>query len=100
MTGDGVAFLCGGGAVVERMLAEGETVVIDTHSLLAWEPSVAMTVRTAGGCLMCCCGGEGLFLTEMSGPGKVWIQPMPLKKMRRALATPSSQQNNARRQHS
>jgi len=40
---------------------------------------------------MCCCGGEGLFLTEMTGPGKLWLQPMPLKKMRRALALPASQ---------
>ena len=73
MTGDGVAFLCGGGAVVEKTLSEGETLVIDTHSILAWEPSVKLSVRTAGGVLMCCCGGEGLFMTEMTGPGKLWV---------------------------
>lgn len=86
MSGDGVAFLCGGGAITERHLSEGETIVLDTLSLLAWETSVKMSVRTAGGCLMCCCGSEGFFLTEMTGPGKVWIQPMPLVKMQKALA--------------
>ena len=69
--------------------------MIDTHSLLAWEPSVNMSVRRAGGCLMCCCGGEGLFLTEMTGPGKLWVQPMPLPKMRRALALPGQQKGGA-----
>ncbi|KAL1529546.1 hypothetical protein AB1Y20_000490 [Prymnesium parvum] len=87
MNGDGVAFLCGGGALIEKTLGPGEKLVLDTLSLLAWEPSVQMSVRTAGGCLMCCCGGEGFFLTEMTGPRKVWVQPMPLKKMRRAFAS-------------
>mmetsp|Transcript_26694 Transcript_26694/g.77678 ORF Transcript_26694/g.77678 Transcript_26694/m.77678 type:complete len:112 (-) Transcript_26694:105-440(-) len=93
MTGDGVAVICGGGAIVEKELAAGEmhgqshplapatrtprgeasnsrraappqAIVIDTSSLLAWEPSVQLEVRRAGGCLMCCCGGEGLFLNR------------------------------------
>lgn len=86
MSGDGVAFLCGGGALTEKTLGAGETLVIDTNSLLAWEPSVTLSVRRAGSVLMCCCGGEGLFLTELTGPGKVWIQPMPLTKLKRAVA--------------
>ena len=45
MSGDGVAFLAGGGACIEKTLGEKETIVLDTHSLLAWEPSVKMSVR-------------------------------------------------------
>jgi uncharacterized protein (AIM24 family) len=88
LNGDGTAFLEAGGTIIQKQLAEGETVVVDTESVVAWAETVEMGLRTAGGCCMCCCGGEGLFNTTMTGPGLLVMQSMSFEKYVRALVPP------------
>ena len=57
-----------------KTLAPGETLLVDTNSLVSWEDSVEFDVRTTGGCCTCCCAGEGLFNTKLTGPGEVFLQ--------------------------
>lgn len=77
------AFLMAMGTVVQKRLEPGETVLVDTESVLCFESSVQIDVRTVGGFWTCCCSGEGLFNTTMTGPGKIWLQSMSIDKMRR-----------------
>lgn len=59
--------------------------VVDTNSLVAWNESVTMDIRMAGGLATCCCGGEGMFNTVMTGPGTVYLQSMSFKKFKESL---------------
>ena len=99
MVGNGdkanVAFLAAGGTVMEKVLGENEKIIIDTQSLVAWDDTVDMDVRLAGGCFAICCAGEGMFNTVMTGPGRVVIQSMSFEKFRRAIAPPPPEETNA-----
>jgi uncharacterized protein (AIM24 family) len=88
VTGAGTVFLNGGGAVVTKQLADGESIVMDNDSALAWEKTVTYDIRKAGNCLAMCCGGEGFFFTQYTGPGVVFMQSMPLEKLRRVVGVP------------
>ena len=59
---------------------------------MAWEESAKLGIRTAGGCCTCCCGGEGMFNTTLTGPGKVVFQSMSIEKFKAALSI-AAQQN-------
>ena len=65
--GNGTAFLSGGGTVFQRTLAPQEKIMIDTSSLVACDTTVDIGVRRAGSAMMMCCGGEGLFVCELTG---------------------------------
>ena len=65
--GNGVVFLSGGGTIVQKALQPGEKYVLDTPSFMAAESSVSIGVRCAGGIKMACCGGKGIFNTELTG---------------------------------
>jgi len=80
ITGNGVAFLSGGGTVVQKVLAPGENYILDTPSFMACEASVTLGVRCAGGFKMACFGGKGVFNTELTGPGLIIFQSMPPDK--------------------
>eukprot|EP00613_Pedinella_sp_CCMP2098_P015316 CAMPEP_0171773048 /NCGR_PEP_ID=MMETSP0991-20121206/55068_1 /TAXON_ID=483369 /ORGANISM="non described non described, Strain CCMP2098" /LENGTH=299 /DNA_ID=CAMNT_0012378725 /DNA_START=213 /DNA_END=1110 /DNA_ORIENTATION=- len=85
-------FLCGGGTVLRREMARHERVVLDDHCLLAWTGSVTFASRAAfDGCADLCCGcsGEGAFNFVVYGGdegGVIYIQSMPFKKFRAAVA--------------
>jgi len=83
--GTGSAFLFAMGTIVSKTLAEGEVLVIDTNSVVGWEDTVKLGIKTTGGCFTCCCGGEGLFNTTLKGPGKVYIQSYSREKFAMAL---------------
>jgi uncharacterized protein (AIM24 family) len=85
LVGSGTAFLMGGGTVMERALAAGEKLLVDTHSVLAFSASVSYGVQRVRGCTACCCGGEGLFNTELTGPGLVIVHSMALGRLRAAI---------------
>jgi uncharacterized protein (AIM24 family) len=53
--------------VLARTLKPGEKVIVDTFSLVAWEATVTIDVKTVGDVCMCCFGGSGIFNTELSG---------------------------------
>ncbi|MFQ5737298.1 MAG: TIGR00266 family protein [Thermodesulfobacteriota bacterium] len=81
LTGDGLAFIHAGGAIMERDLAAGESVRVDTGCIVAFAPSVDYDIQVVGGFRNALFGGEGLFLARLSGPGKVYIQGLPLSRL-------------------
>jgi len=89
---DAWAFIQGCGTILTRELAPGEKMLISTNAILAFSDSIQLDVRTAGGCAMMCCGGEGAFNTELTGPGLVFLQSMPIEKLRRVLGPPPKQE--------
>ncbi|MDL2237636.1 TIGR00266 family protein [Christensenellaceae bacterium OttesenSCG-928-K19] len=72
--GEGMCFLEASGRVIERVLAPGEQILVDTGNLLAFEESITYEVETVKGFKNIFFGGEGLFLTRLTGPGKIYLQ--------------------------
>lgn len=81
LEGDGWVFVHAGGTLVERDLAAGERIDVDTGCVMAFHPSVSMDVRAVGGIKSMLFGGEGVFLATLTGPGKVWLQSLPFSRM-------------------
>jgi uncharacterized protein (TIGR00266 family) len=81
LDGDGWVFVQMGGTVVERSLAPGEVLHVDTGCLAAYTPSVQFDLETVGGVKSMLFGGEGLFYARLTGPGKVWIQSLPFSRL-------------------
>ena len=81
LEGDGWVFVQFGGMVVERTLAAGEELHVDTGCLAAYTPSVDFDLIGAGGVRSVIFGGEGLFFARLRGPGKVWIQSLPFGRL-------------------
>ena len=81
LEGDGWVFVQMGGALVERELAAGEELHIDTGCLAAYTPGVDFDLVMAGGVKSMLFGGEGLFFARLRGPGKVWIQSLPFARL-------------------
>src|SRR5689334_17619237 len=86
LTGPGTVFIHGGGDFLEFTLAAGESLQIDTGSIVAFDEGVEYDIQLAGGIKTALFGGEGLFLATLTGPGRVIVQSMTLQKMRRELA--------------
>ena len=85
ITGPGVVFFEIDGDVSELNLKKGETIKVDTGHIALYEPSVDFSVTTVKGFKNILFGGEGLFLATLTGPGKVWLQSMPIRKFSRKL---------------
>ena len=81
LEGDGLAFLHAGGTVHLVELKAGETLRVDTGCLVALQPSVNYDVQFVGGIKTALFGGEGLFFTHLTGPGRVWLQSLPLSRL-------------------
>ncbi len=81
LEGDGWVFVHAGGCVVERELAAGERVDVDTGCVVAYHASVDMDVRRAAGIKSMFFGGEGVFLATLTGPGKIWLQSLPFSRL-------------------
>ncbi|WP_334164788.1 TIGR00266 family protein [Phenylobacterium sp.] len=81
LDGDGWVFVQMGGAVVERTLAPGEQIHVDTGCLAAYTPTVDFDLVMAGGVKSVFFGGEGLFFARLTGPGRVWIQSLPFSRL-------------------
>ena len=81
LEGDGWVFVQMGGTIVERTLAPGEELHVDTGCLAAYTPSVDFDMVGAGGVRSMLFGGEGLFFARLRGPGKVWIQSLPFARL-------------------
>ena len=81
LEGDGLVFCHAGGTVQAYDLAAGETLRVDTGCLVALQPSVNYDVQFVGGVKTALFGGEGLFFATLTGPGKVWLQSLPLSRL-------------------
>ncbi len=96
LEGDGWVFVQMGGTLVERTLAPGEQLHVDTGCLAAYTSTINFDLVTAGGVKSVLFGGEGLFFARLTGPGKVWIQSLPFARLAgrmAAAAMPGGGQN-------
>lgn len=81
LEGDGMAFVHSGGYVLERTLQPGELLKIDTGCIVAFTQEVNYDIQFVGGIKNTIFGGEGVFFATLSGPGKVWIQSLPISRL-------------------
>ena len=85
LTGNGIAFAEVNGELVEYTLAPGEQMVVDTGYVMGFELSVSMDIQQVKGLKNMVLGGEGLFNTVLTGPGKIWLQTMPISGVAAAI---------------
>ena len=81
LEGDGQVYIHAGGTTVERQLAAGEMLKVDTGCLVAMTRSVEYDIQFVGGIKNTLFGGEGLFFASLRGPGHVWIQSLPFSRL-------------------
>ena len=81
LEGDGLCFVHAGGTVHALELAPGETLRVDTGCLVALQPSVDYDIQYVGKIKTALFGGEGIFYAKLTGPGKVWLQSLPLSRL-------------------
>jgi uncharacterized protein (TIGR00266 family) len=86
LQGDGLAFVHAGGTIIEKNLAAGEVLRVDTGCLVAFAPSVNYDIQFVGGFKNVLFGGEGLFLAQLTGPGKVYLQSLPFSRLADRIA--------------
>ncbi|MCI0521332.1 MAG: TIGR00266 family protein [Chloroflexi bacterium] len=89
LEGDGLVFVHAGGTIIEKDLAQGEHLRVDTGCLVAFAPTVDYDIQFVGGFKNALFGGEGLFLAKLTGPGKVYLQSLPLSRLADRLAAAS-----------
>jgi uncharacterized protein (TIGR00266 family) len=81
LQGDGWAFVHAGGMLHERTLAPGELIRVDTGCIVALQPTVSYDIEYVGKIKTALFGGEGLFFATLRGPGRIWLQSLPLSRM-------------------
>ena len=81
LSGSGIAFTEFDGHVVEYDLAPGQSIVVDTGYLAAMEATCSMEIQTVPGVKNMLFGGEGVFNTVITGPGKIYLQTMPISSV-------------------
>ena len=90
ISGKGIAFIEIDGSAVEYDLAAGESIIVDTGYLAAMTATCSMDIVSTGGVKNALLGGEGLFNTVLTGPGKVTLQTMPASKIASVVSMGSS----------
>ena len=85
LSGSGTAFVEIDGELVEYDLAAGQKMVVDTGNVAGFEPSVSIDIQQVPGLKNKLLGGEGLFNTTLTGPGKIWLQTMPISGVAMAI---------------
>lgn len=80
LKGDGLGFIHAGGTIVKKEL-RGETMRVDTGCLVAMTSGIRYDIERAGNLKSMFFGGEGLFLTTLSGHGTVWLQSLPFSRL-------------------
>lgn len=86
LSGHGMAFVEIDGDLVEYNLEPGQEIIVDTGNVAGFESTVSMDIRQVPGLKNKLMGGEGLFNTHLTGPGRVMLQTMPISSMAAALA--------------
>lgn len=97
LTGPGAVFVHAGGDHVDFTLAPGEVLQVQTGHLVAFEPTVNYDVQLVGSIRTAIFGGEGLFLTTLTGPGRVILQSMTLERLRHELSPEEHRHNGEER---
>ena len=86
VTGPGTVFLEIPGEVREYSLVAGEVMQVDPGHIALFEPTVSYDITTVKGVANVLFSGEGLFLAKLTGPGRIWLQSLPLSNLARKLA--------------
>ncbi len=81
LDGDGLSFVHAGGTIVEKELAPGETMRVDTGCLVALTQTVNYDIEFVGNVKSAIFGGEGFFFATLRGPGHVWLQSLPFSRL-------------------
>ena len=79
--GDGLAFCHAGGHIIERTLNPGEMLKIDTGCIVAYTKEIDYDIQFVGWIKNTFFGGEGIFFATLRGPGKVWLQTLPISRL-------------------
>jgi len=91
LQGDGLAFIHAGGTIYDRVLAPGEVIRVDTGCIVAFQPTVDYAIEYVGKVKTALFGGEGLFFATLRGPGKIWLQSLPLSRLAGRITAASPQ---------
>lgn len=81
LEGDGMVFVHAGGCVLERELAAGQELHVDTGCVVAFQDTVDFDIQQVGGIKSMLFGGEGIFFARLRGPGKIWMQSLPFSRL-------------------
>jgi uncharacterized protein (TIGR00266 family) len=81
LEGDGMAFVHAGGYILERDLAVGEVLRVDTGCIVGFTGRIDYDIQFVRGIKNMVFGGEGLFFAVLRGPGKVWLQSLPVSRL-------------------
>jgi uncharacterized protein (TIGR00266 family) len=81
LVGDGWAFIHAGGTLLQRDLGPGEMLRVDTGCIVGFQPSITYDIQRAGNIKSMLFGGEGFFFATLQGPGRVWLQSLPLSRL-------------------
>ncbi|WMW23089.1 TIGR00266 family protein [Methanolobus mangrovi] len=100
LKGDGLAFVHAGGTIIEKDLAAGETIRVDTGCITAFAESVTYNIQLASGFKNALFGGEGLVLASLTGPGKIYLQSLPFSRLADRIVAASRYQGGSRRDES
>lgn len=98
LQGDGYAFIHAGGTLLERTLAPNETLRVDTGCIVALQPSVDFDIQMVSGIKSAIFGGEGLFFATLRGPGRVWLQSLPLSRLANRIVAAAPRAGGRRRE--
>ena len=85
LSGSGTAFVEVDGELVEYTLEPGQQMIVDTGNVLGFESSVSIDIQQVKGIKNKLLGGEGFFNTVLTGPGKIWLQTMPIAGVASAI---------------
>lgn len=81
LEGYGMAFIHAGGTIIEKFLEPGETLRVDTGCIVGFSSTVDYDIKFIGGFKNALFGGEGIFLAQLTGPGKVYLQSLPFSRL-------------------
>jgi uncharacterized protein (AIM24 family) len=81
LEGDGLAFVHSGGHIISKDLKAGDKIKVDTGCIVAFTQGIEYDIEYVGGIKNTLFGGEGLFFATLQGPGKVWLQSLPISRL-------------------
>eukprot|EP00516_Mucochytrium_quahogii_P004360 CAMPEP_0203751054 /NCGR_PEP_ID=MMETSP0098-20131031/5186_1 /ASSEMBLY_ACC=CAM_ASM_000208 /TAXON_ID=96639 /ORGANISM=" , Strain NY0313808BC1" /LENGTH=283 /DNA_ID=CAMNT_0050640607 /DNA_START=115 /DNA_END=966 /DNA_ORIENTATION=+ len=82
--GSGLAFIVGTGSIERVSLRAGEVYLAAPECVVAFTKTVHYSVES-NGCMLCCCGGMGLYNAKLTGPGTIFLQSLPMERLRRKI---------------
>ena len=85
LSGRGTAFVEIDGDLIEYVLQPGQKIIVDTGNVAGFESTVQMDIQTVSGAKNMLFGGEGIFNTVLTGPGRIWLQTMPISNVANAI---------------